>query len=607
MRRLLGLILAAALIAPSSAAAHTALTGSDPAAGARLGATPTVVRLSFTERPDASLSKIDVVDGAGRPRQRGRLVPAAGDPRTLVVPVGRLARDSYTVRYRVASKDGHVTAGSLTFGVGVAAGRAVAASARPVAPLEATARIAFIAGLVLVLGAVAAALGGFGGSRDLRLAAGGWALAAVALVLLAEAQRRAAHVGFGTLLDSSAGEGLLRRGAALVGAGTALEFSRGPARRKVGLALAGAFALAAIEAHAAAGHAGASAGRVVFQLVHFGAAGIWLGGLVALLVGTRSRDAVRRFSRVAGAAFGVLVVTGALRALEEVPSPAQLFTSAYGRMILVKSLLVVPIAVFAWRNRRAVAAGKLGSLMRNARAEVGLAAGALLAAALLGALAPPVMTRAATPQGLVATGHSGATTIRLTTVSAQAGPNRFVLNVGSGAAPSHARLRFTPIDDPGVRSTTLALRREGDATYAGEGANIAFDGRWRIDAQLDRKTIPLTVNAKGPDQFLSVLRPPGKPAEYTHLIPRLGFVRLTPDRAAGRVEVSLFDPFASSPRVRTIVVTSTHAGATRSVPVKRVGDAHYAGSLKMGGRDEIAVTARLRNGKRMRSVFHITS
>ena len=607
MRRLLGLVVAAALICPSSAAAHAALERSEPAAGAHLVATPSVVRLSFTERPDPSLSQIDVVDAAGHARQRGRPTAVAGDSRTLAIAVGRLPRGSYTVRYRVVADDGHPSEGTLTFGVRSAAGAATAASARPLSPLEAVARTAFIVGLVLVLGAAAAALGGFGGVRDLRLAAGGWLLAAAALVLLAETQRRALHVGFGTLLDSSTGEGLLKRGAALAGAGTALEFARIPSRRRVGLALAGVMALVAIEAHVAAGHASTSPARVVFQFAHFGAAGVWIGGLVALLLGSRSRLAVGRFSRMAGAAFGVVVVTGALRAVEELPSPSQLVTSAYGRVILLKVALVMPIAALAWRNRRAVMAGRLGNLVRTSRAELGLAGGALLTAAVLGALAPPVVTRAAAPQGLLATGQTGATAISLTTAYSEPGSNRFVLRVDAGTSPRRARLRFTPIDDPSVSPTTLGLRREGDATYAATGANLAFDGRWRVDVQLDRTTVPLELDPEGPRQFLSVLRPPGKNAEYTHFIPRLGYIRLIPDRATGRVEIRLFDVFASSPAVRTMVFTSTRHGKTRPVPVKRLGRGRYATAMAVGNDDRLAVIARLRNGKRMRSVFAIRS
>jgi copper resistance protein C len=99
MRRVLGIVLAATLLWPSSAAAHASLARSDPVAGAQLDATPSVVRLSFSERPDPALSRIDVVDAAGRTRQSGGVAPVAGDPNTLAVPVKPLSRGSYTVRY----------------------------------------------------------------------------------------------------------------------------------------------------------------------------------------------------------------------------------------------------------------------------------------------------------------------------------------------------------------------------------------------------------------------------------------------------------------------------------------------------------------------------
>jgi copper transport protein len=608
MRRVLGVALAAALLWPSSAAAHASLARSDPVAGSQVGATPSVVRLSFSERPDPALSRIEVVDAAGRARQSGGAAPVAGDPNTLAVPVAPLPGGSYTVRYRViAAADGHASEGTLTFGVRAAAGAAVRAPAQPLSLLEVAARIAFIAGLVLVLGAVAAALGGFGGVRDLRLAAGGWALAAVALVLLAEAQRRAAHVGLGTLLDSSAGRGLLWRALALLSCGTALALGRHLPRRALALALAGVSALGAIEAHVASGHAATSAARVVFQLAHFGAAGVWIGGLVALLLGSRSAHAVGRFSRVAAAAFGVVVVTGALRAVEELPAPTDLVTSAYGRMILVKVGLVVPIATLALRNRRAVTAGRSDRLARTGRAELVVAAGALLSAGVLGALAPPIDAGAAGPRGLHAAGRTGATAIRLTTTSPEPGPNRFVLHVDAGAPPARARLRFTPIDDPSMGPTTLGLRREGGATYAATGPNLAFDGRWRIDAQLDRITIPLELDVEGPKQFLSILHPPGHPPQYTHLIPRVGFLRVSPQRATGRVVIRAFDIFQTVAHVRSLVLTDTRNGTTRAIPVHRLGPGRYAARLAVGDNDRLAVIAHLRNGARMRSVFDMRS
>ncbi len=75
-----------------------------------------------------------------------------------------------------------------------------------------------------------------------------------------------------------------------------------------------------IAIHVDAGHAAAggwSAGlSVTTQVAHFAAAGIWFGGLAALLLRTRGAPsaekaaAVRRFAFVAAAAVVVVFVTG---------------------------------------------------------------------------------------------------------------------------------------------------------------------------------------------------------------------------------------------------------------------------------------------------------
>jgi hypothetical protein len=80
-----------------------------------------------------------------------------------------------------------------------------------------------------------------------------------------------------------------------------------------------------------------------------------------------------------------------------------------------------------------------------------------------------------------------------------------------------------------------------------------------------------------------------------------------PNRAAGRVRVRLFDMFASAPHVRSLVLTTTRDGTTRSVQVEHLGGARYTATLAVGRRDRLAVIAHLRNGKRMRSVFEMPS
>src|SRR6476660_9147788 len=149
------LLLAGLLIgaAGDDAWAHAGLTRSDPAAGAALGDSPTAVRLSFTERPQASLSSIQV-RGAGAARQSGSPRPGAGDPLSVEVPVPRLGRGVYTVDWRVVSAiDGHATSGTYRFGIGVTPTGATSSertTSQVASPLEVLARWSLLTGLVLL-------------------------------------------------------------------------------------------------------------------------------------------------------------------------------------------------------------------------------------------------------------------------------------------------------------------------------------------------------------------------------------------------------------------------------------------------------------------------
>src|SRR5262249_23535400 len=100
------------------------------------------------------------------------------------------------------------------------------------------------------------------------------------------------------------------------------------------------------------------------DLLHVWAAGVWIGGLVALalaLRAARSLDPERRqtltsaighrFSRLALISVAVIAVTGLARALVELRSVHQLWSLGYGRAILVKTGLLAGVLVIAWLNR----------------------------------------------------------------------------------------------------------------------------------------------------------------------------------------------------------------------------------------------------------------
>lgn len=614
---------------------------SDPVAGVALGDTPTAIRLTFTEKPEASLSVIRVLDTNGAQRQLGPVEPFAGDPLSLTVRVRRLGHGVYTVTWRVVSAvDGHATAGAYAFGVGISpTGAATPASSTiPVASrLEMLGRWILLVGLVALLGAAVASVARFGGgARDaLKLGAGGWLLAVVGLVLLVDAQRRSAHASLDELFNTSVGRDLIWRGVAIGAAGGSLLLARRAPRRfrKVAMPAAALAALAAMAIHVAAGHAASGAWprtvSVAFQWAHFAAAGIWIGGLATLLLGLRGAPsagkaaAVRRFSWFAVGGLVVLGATAIARAVEELSAWGDLVHTGYGRAVLAKGTLLLAIAGVAVVNRRRgvpAAATDLGLLRRLSRVELVLAAGALALAAVLGSLAPPASRRSVAPLGLTLSGTDvrSAVQVRLTVASAQPGPNRFVLHavdVGSKTPvqAGHASLRFTPLDDPGVASTSLELGLGPDYSFVGSGANVVFDGRWRVTAVIERAggavRVPLELDAQGPTQFISVERVPGHAPKYTVEVGTAGFVRISPHpERAGRstLYVTCYDVFGNMSPVRHLVLTAAAKdGPPRRHSVRRVGTGFAAVVELRAAKNTIAVVARTTDGRRLRAAVEL--
>ena len=112
-------VVCALFIGARPAFAHANLLSSDPAAGAQLDSAPDAVTLTFSEQPELRLTDVEVLATDGIPVTDA--VTAYGPRHTVKVGVKKLANGTYTVVWRCVSKvDGHATAGSFAFGVGVA-------------------------------------------------------------------------------------------------------------------------------------------------------------------------------------------------------------------------------------------------------------------------------------------------------------------------------------------------------------------------------------------------------------------------------------------------------------------------------------------------------
>lgn len=91
-------------------------------------------------------------------------------------------------------------------------------------------------------------------------------------------------------------------------------------------------------------------------LIHLVAAGLWAGGLLALLVhalrgGEHAELAARRFSTVALWCFVAMGLSGVLNALVRL-APSELLTSEYGRLVVAKFVALCVLGALGWGQRR---------------------------------------------------------------------------------------------------------------------------------------------------------------------------------------------------------------------------------------------------------------
>ncbi|MEZ0364317.1 cytochrome c oxidase assembly protein [Mycobacterium sp. pUA109] len=134
-------------------------------------------------------------------------------------------------------------------------------------------------------------------------------------------------------------------------------------------------------------------------LIHLFTAGLWAGGLLALLVhavrGGRHADlAARRFSLLALWCFVAMGYSGVINALVRV-LPSDILTTAYGRLVLGKIVALAVLGVLGWRQRRrGVAALQAdpdarGALIRLALTEAAVFGVTFGVAVALGRTPPP--------------------------------------------------------------------------------------------------------------------------------------------------------------------------------------------------------------------------
>ena len=420
--------------------AHASLLRIEPAAQSVVARAPTRIVLHFNQEVTPVRDGTSVTGPTGASAVAGAAHLAADDVRALVIPLTPgLARGDYTIRWRVASTDGHLIAGAFAIGVGAGRlppqlatteGSAVDSSLLVARFLYFLGLLALVGGAIMRLTVFAPALRSLSSDERAEVEAfertsfGVLAFAAAALVVIggwAAVVRQGtqiAGVSFWTPLTGGAtlsppigstrfghefGRGVNAAAVffVLILCGYALRRWR-PLLYAVAAAsvVAGGWAFVGPGLSGHAGDPGRGWFTVTVDALHVAGASVWIGGLAHLFIvvapataslpaDARRRvrlEVAQRFSRLALASVVVIVTTGVGRALWELNAVSEIWSTAYGRTLLIKTALLGTLLVLGYRNRKGLT--DFAGLRRRVGLELALLVTLTAAVALLTDLAP---------------------------------------------------------------------------------------------------------------------------------------------------------------------------------------------------------------------------
>lgn len=367
------------------ALAHAQLQSTNPANGASLTEAPSNVSIYFGEPVELSLGGVRVYNSAGQRVDTGSPRHIDEDKRTIIQSLKQIVPGGYVATWRVVSSDSHPVQGAITFQVGSAESGDLAALSKRLLAAEGgeeSVGAAFTVVRATIFSSVALVVGGcfflLWGSIPtdrikvfvrLMVIAGTVGLMATGFSVVLQG----AYASGLSLIDALSGDvinsvletrygfaALLRVILFAVILLLLIKFS--VARWRVAVLVA--VSIGIVISIAIAGHA--ISGRWValalsLDVIHVASMSLWLGGLVAVaLLFLRKLDAesaastVRKFSRIALYAIGVLIVTGSIQGWRQLGSLDALTSTDYGGLLIVKVAIVAGLIIIAIQSRKVV-------------------------------------------------------------------------------------------------------------------------------------------------------------------------------------------------------------------------------------------------------------
>jgi copper transport protein len=377
--------------------AHAVLLSTDPTASAALARSPKTVTLTFGENVEASLGAIRVYNQQGERVDVSAPFHPGGRGSEVAATLPSLRSGLYVVTWRVISADSHPVHGAFTFQVGSGSTTATGGNANTlvnqllnkqrgsstVGVVYGIVRFGVFVGLALLIGGMFF-LGviwpeGRTSRRAARVVwAGFWGTLVLTALAFAIQGVYAVALPLTSMLHTSELDGIWHtqfghisalRVALLVVLVPLLLMLLSPQRARRQLPrwwyLGAAVVCGAIAfTPGLAGHAHTgrwTVGAVPADAIHVAAMAIWMGGLALLgaCVLTRGepqllRRVLPRFSVVALSCVVAIVATGVFQAYRQVGSIHALRTTDYGRLLVIKTGIVVLVVIGAAMSRAVV-------------------------------------------------------------------------------------------------------------------------------------------------------------------------------------------------------------------------------------------------------------
>ena len=419
LRRIPGAAIASTVLAltfiPGIASAHAILESSSPEPSALLASSPKEIRLDFDEQVEDSLGDIRIYDSEQREVSVKKTVRSSSDLSIVTAGVPTLKNGVYVVVWRVVSADGHPISGAFPFEIGTKSTGTSASlleevlnrteTTSPLGNPMSTLRLLGFLGLILLIGCVSLLwrsplLGNARVGRTLQFSSVFIAISSLGLLLMQGPYTAGKSWGslfdsvlIGDVMQTRLGLALFVRAICAFAWGVlALTASASVSRRwRISVV---ATAVITIATYAASGHQSAGTLPGIFvplDMIHLAAISTWVGALLALAVISKNNNVeneAMRFSQMATWSMPVVVVTGVVQGLHLLGGISTITETTFGKLLLVKTLLVVGVVVFGSKARGKLQLDGFSSIAKIIRWESTLVVLILAVTSLMVAQSP---------------------------------------------------------------------------------------------------------------------------------------------------------------------------------------------------------------------------